>query len=96
MALPIATKGCHHECPAYDGDTAHIGGPALAGSPNVFACQNPCCRLGDALQCNSSSPDYINSGSHTVFINGKPVARRGDSNVHGGVLSEGKETILVG
>jgi hypothetical protein len=41
-------------------------------------------------------PDKIASGSATVFINGKPAARMGDSTSHGGKIVTGCPTVLIG
>ncbi|MFN4253200.1 PAAR domain-containing protein [Deinococcus sp.] len=35
-------------------------------------------------------------GSATVFINGRPAARMGDSTAHGGVISAGAPTVNIG
>lgn len=91
-----ATIGCHHTCPAYDGDRPHTGGPSLQGSPNVFIGGKSACRLGDPLQCNSSSPDTVARGSASIFVNGLPAARQGDTTAHGGVIAEGNSSISFG
>jgi uncharacterized Zn-binding protein involved in type VI secretion len=41
-------------------------------------------------------PDTIQQGSMTVTIGGKPAARMGDPTVHGGVISIGCPTVLIG
>lgn len=92
----LATLGCYHTCPAYDGDHAHTGGPVLDGSATVFIGGKPACRVGDALQCNSSSPDTVIGGSATIFINDLPVARMGDPTAHGGTIVEGSLTVSGG
>jgi uncharacterized Zn-binding protein involved in type VI secretion len=38
----------------------------------------------------------IMKGSMTVTIDGKPAARMGDSTVHGGVITAGAPTVLIG
>jgi uncharacterized Zn-binding protein involved in type VI secretion len=92
----LATLGCHHTCPAYDGDRPHIGGPVLGGSATVFVGGKPACRVGDKLQCNSANPDTVALGSATIFVNGLPAARAGDPTAHGGRLAEGSPTVFGG
>jgi hypothetical protein len=55
----------------------------------------PAARKGDRLVC-VGPPDSINQGSGSVFINGKPAARMGDSTGHGGKIVIGNSTVLIG
>jgi uncharacterized Zn-binding protein involved in type VI secretion len=41
-------------------------------------------------------PDAIVKGSVTVLINGKPAARMGDQTAHGGVITLGMPTVMIG
>jgi len=41
-------------------------------------------------------PDAIVMGSVTVLINGKPAARMGDQTAHGGVITLGMPTVMIG
>jgi len=41
-------------------------------------------------------PDAIVRGSVTVLINGKPAARMGDQTAHGGVITLGMPTVMIG
>jgi uncharacterized Zn-binding protein involved in type VI secretion len=38
----------------------------------------------------------VAKGSATVFIAGMPAARLGDSTVHGGVITLGSPTVVIG
>jgi uncharacterized Zn-binding protein involved in type VI secretion len=96
MSSPAATLGCHHLCPAHDGQVPHVGGPVRAGSPDVFFTGKAACRTGDPLHCNSASCDRVARGSPTVFINGHAAARLGDPTDHGGIVVEGVPTISIG
>lgn len=96
MSAPATTIGCQHTCPAYDGDHAHVGGPVLQGSGNVFINVKPACRVGDTLHCNSSGPDTVLGGSSRVFVNNLPAARAGDPTAHGGVITEGSGNVFFG
>jgi len=95
MGRPAARVGDNHACPVIQGLKPHTGGAILEGSPDVFICGMPAARLGDKLSCNGA-PDTIAEGEPTVFINGRPAARMGDLTAHGGVISEGCSTVLIG
>jgi uncharacterized Zn-binding protein involved in type VI secretion len=41
-------------------------------------------------------PDVIVMGSTTVIIGGMPAARIGDQTVHGGVITTGFPTVIIG
>jgi uncharacterized Zn-binding protein involved in type VI secretion len=41
-------------------------------------------------------PDVIAMGSMTVLINGKPAARMGDQTAHGGAITLGMPTVMIG
>jgi uncharacterized Zn-binding protein involved in type VI secretion len=95
MGKPAAFLGAFHSCPDFNGPQPHIGGPTLAASPNVFVGGLPVARLSDKLVC-VGPPDVIIVGSATVTANGLPVARLGDVTAHGGTISVGNPTVLVG
>lgn len=42
------------------------------------------------------APDSIVAGAPTVLIAGQPAARLGDSTAHGGVITLGCFTVLIG
>ncbi len=78
------------------GTTPHVGGPIIpAGEPTVLIGGKPAARVGDKAIC-TGPPDTIASGSSSVMIGGKPAARMGDSTAHGGVISAGEATVLIG
>lgn len=56
----------------------------------------PAARLGDPHTCPHSSGGTIIEGAATVFINGKPAARIGDTTCHHGVISQGSANVIVG
>lgn len=85
-----------HTCPLSDGPKPHVGGPVLpAGCPTVLIGGQPAARVGDMAAC-ASAPDVISQGSFTVFIGGQMAARMGDMTVHGGVITMGCVTVLIG
>jgi uncharacterized Zn-binding protein involved in type VI secretion len=95
--MPSAARiGDMHTCPMVTGTVPHVGGPVLpAGCPTVLIAGQPAARVGDSAVC-SGPPDTIVSGSATVKIGGSPAARVGDSTAHGGSITLGAPTVLIG
>ncbi|WP_143689923.1 PAAR domain-containing protein [Wolbachia endosymbiont of Nilaparvata lugens] len=50
-------------------------------------------RLGD--YCGEAIPHFCISGSNDVFVNGKPVCRKGDNFTEGRVLIEGSKKVFA-
>lgn len=74
----------------------HVGGPITGpGAPTVLICGSPAATVGDMCTC-VGPPDSIATGSTTVIIGGKPAARIGDNTVHGGVITVGAPTVIIG
>jgi len=74
----------------------HVGGPITGpGMPNVLIGNMPAACLGDLCVC-VGPPDSIIKGSATVQIGGRPAARMGDSTAHGGTITLGLPTVLIG
>ncbi len=74
----------------------HVGGPILpAGCPTVLVGMMPAARVGDMATC-VGPPDTIAKGSMTVMIGGPPAARMGDLTGHGGVITLGCPTVMIG
>ncbi|MGF1725258.1 PAAR domain-containing protein [Photobacterium nomapromontoriensis] len=95
MGKPAARLGDNHVCPKVTSKVPHVGGPAAAGSPNVFINGMPAARQGDMMVC-IGPPDSIKGGSASVFINGKPAARMGDTTEHGGIIISGSGNVFIG
>jgi len=95
--MPAAARqGDMHVCPMVSpSGVPHVGGPIIQGSPNVLIGNLPAARLGDQATC-IGPPDVIVKGSGTVFINNMPAARQGDSMAHGGTISAGFPTVIIG
>jgi uncharacterized Zn-binding protein involved in type VI secretion len=55
----------------------------------------PAAVMGDTALC-VGPPAVIVSGSATVLINGHPAARVGDATAHGGTITTGLATVLIG
>lgn len=57
------------------------GGAIVAGSPDVFANNNPVARVGDAVAGHGKPPHaapVMAAGSSNVFTNNIPTCRAGD------------------
>jgi uncharacterized Zn-binding protein involved in type VI secretion len=92
---PAARIGDMHTCPLVTGVVPHVGGPIAMGCPTVLIGFMPAARVGDMAVC-VGPPDAIAMGSFTVFIGGMPAARIGDLTVHGGVVTMGFPTVIIG
>lgn len=93
---PAARLTDLHVCPMVTGVVPHVGGPILApGAPAVLIGGLPAARLGDSAVC-VGPPDTIVAGAPTVLIGGLPAARMGDGTAHGGTITLGCFTVLIG
>lgn len=86
-----------HTCPMVNpGGAPHVGGPVMPpGVPTVMIGGMPAATVGNMCTC-AGPPDSIVMGSQTVFIGGKPAARMGDTTAHGGQITVGCPTVLIG
>lgn len=95
MGKPAARISDMHTCPMVTGVVPHVGGPVSLGCPTVLIGSLPAARVGDMAVC-VGPPDSIILGAFTVLIGGKPAARMGDMTAHGGVITLGMVTVLIG
>ena len=94
--LPAARVTDMHACPAVTGVVPHVGGPIIGpGAPTVLIANMPAAVMGDSCTC-VGPPAAIVKGSATVLICGKPAARLADNTAHGGMITLGCPTVLVG
>lgn len=99
MGKPAAREGDLHECPMVDpvNDILHLGGVIIGpGNGTVLIGGKPAATVGDTCKCIIGEPGIITGGSTGVFIGGKPVARVGDGCAHGGKVSSGWGSVLIG
>lgn len=74
----------------------------VSGSPDVFVNMLPAARVDDPgmhMACCNSNTYTCQSGSGTVFINGKEAHRKGDDTKHcGGMgsMTSGSADVLTG
>ncbi len=74
----------------------HVGGPVVGpGCPTVLIGGLPAAVVGDSCVC-VGPPDSVVKGSATVLIAGKPAARMGDTTAHGGTITVGLPTVMIG
>lgn len=96
---PAARVGDMHLCPMVTPSTPpvpHVGGPVLPpGGVLVLIGAMPAARMGDMALC-VGPPDSIVKGSFPVPIAGSPAARIGDQTAHGGAVTMGCPTVLIG
>ncbi len=92
---PAARIGDLHVCPMSDGPKPHVGGPVSMGCPTVKIGFMPAARVGDMAVC-VGPPDVIAKGSPTVMIGGMMAARVGDLTAHGGMITLGCPTVMIG
>lgn len=93
MSSPVVLKGHMHVCPKVDpGPNPHIGGPVISTQQTFVTVDGvPIATVGDSLLCSGvpTTSDKITSGSSVGSIQGKKIARLGDTCAHGGTLVEG-------
>ena len=96
MSKPAARVTDLHICPLSNGPVPHVGGPIVGpGVSTVLIGNLPAAVVGDMLTC-TGPPDSILIGSSTVLIGNKQAARMGDTTSHGGNITSGFSTVLIG
>ena len=74
----------------------HVGGPITGPcAPTVLIGGLAAAKVGDVAVC-VGPPDSIVKGSSSVMIMSMPAARVGDTCAHGGSISLGCLTVLIG
>ena len=92
MSKPITLKGHMHVCPMVEpGPRPHIGGPVTStGQGFVTVNGTPIATVSDKTACTGKpGTAEITGGSSVATIQGKKIARLGDSCEHGGKLVQG-------
>ena len=96
---PAARVTDMHVCPMVTPGVPpvpHVGGPISGpGVATVLIANMPAAVLGDMAVC-VGPPDTIAKGSGTVLIGGRPAARMGDTCGHGGTITLGCPTVMIG
>ena len=97
---PAARVGDMHTCPmqtpAFPSPIPHVGGPIMPpGILTVLIGNMPAAVVGNSATC-TGPPDAIVKGSLTVLIGNMPAARMGDTTAHGGVITVGFPTVMIG
>lgn len=97
MGSPVSLKGHMHVCPMCDpGPRPHVGGPIISTGQNFVRVNGiPIATVDDKTLCSGVPTNAaIVSGSSVATINGKKIARIGDSCEHGGKLVQGVPWLL--
>jgi uncharacterized Zn-binding protein involved in type VI secretion len=85
-----------HTCPV-SGPIPHVGGVVQGpGVPSVLIGNLAAATAGTLCACAFVLPNAIASGSTTVVIGNKAAARVGDPTAHGGVITSGCPTVVIG
>ena len=84
-----------HTCPMVTGVVPHVGGPIALGCFTVLTGKLPQARATDLAVC-VGPPDTIAKGSATVLVQKLMAARIGDLTAHGGVITLGMPTVIIG
>ena len=96
MGMPASRMGDMHVCPMVTGLVPHVGGPISAPCvPTVLIGGMAASHVGDMCVC-VGGPDSIVKGSMTVLTQNSPAVRIGDQTVHGGMITVGYPTVLIG
>jgi uncharacterized Zn-binding protein involved in type VI secretion len=74
----------------------HVGG-VITGPcvPTVLIGNMPAAIVGDLCECKGP-PDTLAAGCMTVLIQNMPAVRMGDVTAHGGAVTQGEPTVLIG
>lgn len=96
MGEPAARLTDLHVCPMVTGLVPHVGGPILpVCAPTVLTGNMAQARVNDQAMCTGPT-DMIVTGAFTVLVEGMAAARMGDTTAHGGKISTGLPTVLIG
>jgi uncharacterized Zn-binding protein involved in type VI secretion len=96
--MPAAARvGDDHLCTLTNPNgSPHKGGPIQPpGIPNVLIGGQAAATVGSICLC-AGPPDSIVKGSLTVTINGQAAARQNDKTAHGGTISAGCTSVIIG
>lgn len=91
---PAARVTDQHNCPVTN-PAPHVGGPILRGEESVKVCGRPAARAGDVAECKGAV-DAVATGCPSVWIGGKPAARRTDQTRHEGLVVTGCPSVFIG
>ncbi len=95
MKAVVVTNTSFHECKMFDGNKPHVGGPATEGSSLLYINGQSVSRQGDELFCASPNKDKVmETGVGRLYVDGKPVALKGDRSLHGGEIIEAGNTLV--
>jgi len=82
-------------CPMFTGPVPHVGGPIITGAFTVLINNLPAAYVGSMGTC-VGPPCTVMLGAQTVLVSNMPAAYVGSTTDHGGAISVGAPTVLVG
>lgn len=81
----------NHLCPS------HLGKDIVANTaPTILIEGHPAARITSQITCIGGPLDTVSIGEPTVLMCGLDAARRYDGTKHGGLITEGAPTVLIG
>ena len=100
--MPSAARiGDFHKCDKVNEgpNTSHVGGPIFMKEPQpprtVIIGKLPAAVEGDMCVC-AGPPATIKKGSGSLFLCGKPAARKNDKSDHLGSIKTGFDSVIIG
>ena len=99
--MPAAARaGDSHSCPQTNpppANSPHTGMPITPAGciVTVLIGSKPAAVKGAICAC-AGPPDSINKGSTSVLIGGMAAARQGDTTAHGGSITSGCTSVIIG
>jgi len=94
--LMAARVGDKTSCPGVEKVVPHVGGPISGpGCSTVMINYMPASVQDDQAGC-VGPPDKITAGSTTVMFANKAAVRLKDPTEHGGIVSKGEPTVIIG
>jgi len=95
MGMPAAFVGSMQVCPMFTGPVPHVGGAIITGDFTVLVNNMPAAYFGSMGIC-VGPPCTVMLGAPTVLMSNMPAAYVGSVTDHGGTVTVGEPTVLVG
>lgn len=97
MSQSAARVGDAQICPQFDGNRPHVGGTITEGARSVLIGGQRAAIAGGKCRCTGSSrSNAVAGGSRSVLIEGQFAIRTGDRTEHGGIVTSGCASVLIG
>jgi len=95
--MPAAARATdNHTCTMTNPNgSPHNGGPIINGVSTVLIGGLPAATVNSKCTC-AGPPDTIQVGSSSVKIGGQDAARQNDTTQHGGRITGGLSSVIIG